>query len=117
MRLGGGHYARLVESLFEHIKAHRMPKQGVPPGTVLPDEPVEDTDAAPYGGPRIRWAAGARDGVAVFHLSGRAPGIRQIAPISDVLVAFLRQPADANREALEATVMRIVGDEAFVPFV
>ena len=109
-----------MASLYEHIRANRLPKGSAaaasnPLGVVLPDEPVGED--APYGGPRIRWAAGARDGVAVFHLSGRAPGIRQVAPIADELIAYLRQPNTAAREALEAEIVRIVGDEAFVPFV
>lgn len=111
-----------VASLYDHIKANRLPRKGMPDalgpvaaGLVLPDEPPDD--AAPYGGPRIRWAAGARDGVAVFHLAGRTPGIRQVAPITDALIAWLRTPNVAAREALESTIVRVVEDEAFVPFV
>jgi len=105
-----------VASLYEHIRANRLPKGSAgSPGLVLPDEPPDDP--SPYGGPRIRWAAGARDGVAVFHLAGRAPGVRQIAPICDALITWLRTPTLASREALEATTVRMVGDEAFVPFI
>lgn len=103
-------------SLYEHIRANRMPSGGAAGASLaLPDEPADD--AAPYGGPRIRWAAGARDGVAVFHLSGRAPGIRQVAPIVDALLLYVRSPGAKEREALETVVSRVVGDDAFVPFV
>ena len=105
-----------MASLYEHIRANRMPSGGIAAASlVLPDEPSDD--AAPYGGPRIRWAAGARDGVAVFHVSSRPPGIRQVAPIVDTLLAWVRDAQTEEREALETVVSRVVGDEAFVPFV
>lgn len=106
-----------MASLYEHIRANRMPQGAGAPASasVLPDEPADD--AAPMGGPRIRWAAGARDGVAVFHLSARQPGIRQVAPIVDALLLYVRNPGPREREGLEQVVSRVVGDEAFVPFV
>lgn len=105
-----------MASLYEHIRANRMPSGGIAAASlVLPDEPADD--AAPYGGPRIRWAAGARDGVAVFHLSGRPPGIRQVAPIVDTLLLWVRDAGAEEREAIEQVVSRVVGDDAFVPFV
>lgn len=105
-----------MASLYEHIRANRMPSGGVAGASLtLPDEPADD--GAPYGGPRIRWAAGARDGVAVFHLSGRPPGIRQVAPIVDALLLYVRSPAEKEREAVELVVSRVVGDDAFVPFI
>lgn len=104
-----------MASLYEHIRANRMPSGAAASSSVLPDEPSDD--AAPYGGPRIRWAAGARDGVAVFHLSGRAPGIRQVAPIVDALLLYVRDAGTEEREAVETVVSRVVGDDAFVPFV
>lgn len=106
-----------MASLYEHIRANRMPQSAGAPASasVLPDEPADD--AAPFGGPRIRWAAGARDGVAVFHVSSRQPGIRQVAPIVDALLLYVRNPAVKEREGLEQVVSRVVGDEAFVPFV
>lgn len=97
-----------MASLYEHIREQRLPKP-------LPDEPADD--AAPLGGPRIRWAAGARDGVAVFHISGKAPGIRQVAPMVDALLAFLRAPGQKEREVVESVVERLVADHPFVPFV
>ncbi len=109
-----------MASLFEHIRSSRLPGGGPPAATTpsvgpLPDEPADDP--APYGGPRIRWAAGARDGVAVFHVTRKPPGIRQIAPIVDALMGYARQPGEAERSALESLVVRVVGDEPFVPFV
>ena len=104
-----------MASLYEHIRANRMPSGAAASSSVLPDEPSDD--AAPYGGPRIRWAAGARDGVAVFHLSGRPPGIRQVAPIVDSLLLYVRDSGIEERETIETIVSRVVGDDAFVPFV
>lgn len=121
-----------MASLYEHIRAQRMPQPddhagglaarvALPaparerPPAQLPDEPGDDE--APFGGPTIRWAAGARDGVAVFHVTGRSPGLRQVAPIVDALLAWLRSPGNEEREMLEQVVVRVVGDAAFVSFV
>lgn len=105
-----------MTSLYTHIRANRMPTgSAAASALVLPDEPAGET--APYGGPTIRWAAGARDGVAVFHVSGRPPGVRQVAPIVDALLHFVRSPGAKEREGLEQVVSRAVADEAFVPFV
>jgi hypothetical protein len=102
-----------MASLYEHIRAQRMPSGSTTP-LVLPDEPEEGDS---YGLPRIRWAAGARDGVAVFHVPGRKPGVRQVAPIVDALLAYVKSPVPREREALESVVVRVIGDDAFVPFV
>ncbi len=106
-----------MASLYEHIRAQRLPT-GSPAATdsrALPDEP-EDA-SAPYGAPSIRWAAGARDGVAIFHVAPRAPGIRQVAPIVDALLDYLRAPNTEELRSLEQAVVRAVGDSPFVPFI
>lgn len=105
-----------MASLYEHIRAQRMPS-GSPAreGHTLPDEP-EDA-ASPYGAPSIRWAAGARDGVAIFHVAPRPPGLRQVAPIVDDLLGYLRSPGAEELRALEQTIVRVVGDSAFIPFI
>ena len=101
-----------MAALFEHIRAQRMPK-GTP--AMLPDEPADES--APYGLPRIRWAPGARDGVAVFHVPGRPPGLRQTAPIVDALLDYARAANAETRGELESVVTRVVGDDAFVHYV
>lgn len=82
-------------SIYEHVRAHiGQAACGLTEGgETLPDE--ERVNA----GSQIRWAAGARDGVATHHMQA-GDQTEQVEKTVQLVLAYCTQPTAANKAAL-----------------
>ena len=82
-------------SIYDHVRSHFDPSASglIEGGEALPDE--ERVNA----GSRIRWAAGAVDGVATHHM-GTGDLNEQVQKTIKLVMAYCAQPTAANKAAL-----------------
>lgn len=82
-------------SILEHISSHVDPiKSGLTEGgEKLPD------DERINAGSKVRWAAGAMDGVATHHMGGGEIG-EQVGKTVELVLEYCRQPTATNKASL-----------------
>lgn len=82
-------------SIYEHIRSHIDPEQpGLPAGgETLPD------DVSVNEGSKLRWAAGAMDGV-MGHHGGQGDNDELVQKAVELVLAFCESPTATTKEAL-----------------
>ena len=82
-------------SILEHVRSH-VATDG--PGMAEGGDTLPDEERIAEGS-KIRWAAGAMDGVATHHM-GAGEDVEAVRSTVGLVVAFSRQPTAANKAAL-----------------